>query len=185
MIAALRGKYLEAVFYMGENQRYPDWFCEELYDATFTDESRYTFWVDRRSRRADYYEKTLVEDYSVFLRKESGEIFVTNYDCLDELYTTFRTDAFSNSALVAFNEDVINYAEFHGGVSCGYPDDWFYEHFTESLHNPVEGETIFVADDGGDITVTEHCVIMQNNYGEIKVLDWATFTKFYDPDPGI
>ena len=88
MKAALRGKYLDVVFYMGPNERYPDWFCEEIHNAIISDESNYTYWVDTHCRKPDYYEKQLVEDYSVFLRKENGEICVTNYDVLDELYTT-------------------------------------------------------------------------------------------------
>lgn len=185
MIAALRGSYLDAVYFMGINERYPDWFCEELYDATFTDDARYTFWVERSNRRPDYSEKILVEDFSVFIRKSNNDIFVTNYDLLDECYTTFRTDKFTNSALVAFNDDVIEYVECHGGLVSGYDGDWFYEYFTEELNNPQNEETIFCNDVNGDITVTEHCAVLRNKYGEIRVLNWKDFIKYYDPDPGI
>lgn len=184
MKAAIQGGYVEAVFFMGVNEKYPMWFQEEIYDAIFTNESLYTFWVDRSERTPDYYEKQLVEDYSVFLRRSNGEIFVTNYDLLDEYYTIFRTDTFTNSALVAFNDDIIEYMECHGGILCGYPEDWFYEYFTESLLNPQQGETVFVNEVDGDITITEHCSVMQNKYGEVKVVDWDTFIQIYDPEPG-
>lgn len=185
MKAALRGKYLEVVYFMGVNETYPDWFCEELYNFTFTDESHYTAWIPSNNRMIDYYEKILVEDYSVFLRKPDGTIHVTDYDALDALYFTFRTDVFTNSGLVAFNEDVIDYVECQGGaIVSGYPD-WFYEYFTESMNNPSEEETIFVTKGDGDITITEHCAVLQNKYGEIKLMDWLTFIKYYDTDPAI
>lgn len=186
MKAALRGKYLEAVFFMGVNERYPHWFCEEIYDAIFTNESQYTFWVDRHSRRPDYYEKQLVEDYSVFLKKPNGQIFLTNYDQLDEMYTIFRTDRFTNTGLVAFNEDVIDYVECHGGsMMYAMDDDWFYEYFTEAVNYPQEEETTFFAVDDNGITVNQHCAVLMNKFGEIKVLSWREFMKFYDPDPGL
>lgn len=186
MKAALRGNYLDIVFYMGSNERYPWWFSEELYDAIFTDESRYTFWVDRHSRRPDYYEKELVEDYSVFLKKSNGTIFVSNYDQIEEMYTIFRSDKFTNSGLVAFNEDVIDYVECHGGnMLYAMEDDWFYEYITEVINHPQEEETIFFTHDANGISVTQHCAVLSNKYGEIKVMDWRTFLKHYDPDPGI
>lgn len=186
MKAARRGSYLEVAYFMGTTERYPYWFAEELYDAIFSNESRYSFWVDRYSRRPDYNEKILIEDYSVFLRKEDGTIFVANYDLLDEMYTIFRTDKFTNSGLVAFNEDVIDYVECHGGnMHYGLDDDWFYEFFTESVNNPSSEETVFFsANSEGGITVHEHCAVLINKYGEIRVLDWRTFLKHYDPDPG-
>lgn len=186
MKAALRGKYLDAVYFMGINEKYPYWFAEELYDAIFTDESRYTFWVDRHSRRPDYHEKTLIEDYSVFLRKEDGTIFVTNYDQLDEMYTIFRTDKFTNSGLVAFNEDVIDYVECHGGSSFySMDDDWFYEYFTEVVNHPQDEESIFFTNTDQGITVNQHCAVLMNKYGEIRAMEWRKFLKFYDIDPGM
>lgn len=184
MIAALRDSYVEAVFFMGINERYPHWFAEELYNCTFTDESRFTFWVPEHDRRPDYHEKELVEDYSVFLRKSNGEIHLTNYDVVDELYCIFRSDRFDNSALLALNDDVIEYVECHGGhVVSGYPE-WFYEYFTEAVNFPSEEESIFLDNENGDITITEHCVFLRNKFGEIRVVDYTTFIKYYDPDPG-
>ena len=46
-------------------EKYPTWFQEELYDCTFTDDSRYTFWIPCDQRNPDYYEKQLVEDYLI------------------------------------------------------------------------------------------------------------------------
>lgn len=186
MKAALRGSYLDAAFFMGVNESYPHWFAEELYDATVTDESRYTFWVDQGARRPDYHEKILVEDYSVFLRKKNGDIFVTDYDALDSLYTIFKTNKFNNSALVAFNDDVIDYVECRGGTPLyGMDDDWFYEYFTEVVNHPQEEESIFFTVNNGELTVKQHCAVLQNKFGEIKVLDWRTFVRFYDPNPDV
>lgn len=183
MKAALRGRYVEVVFFMGTEERYPDWFMEEIYDATYTDESRYTFWVDRFQRRPDYHEKQLVEDYSVFIRKGNGEVFVTDYDAYQQVYHTFMYDGFNNWALAGFNEDVIDYVECHGGIgTSGYPD-WFYEYFTESLNNPQDNESIYISDICGELVVVEHCAVLRNMHGEIKVLPWNKFLLFYDPNP--
>lgn len=185
MKAALRGSYVDVVFYMGTNERYPMWFTEELYNNVFSDEDRYTFYVPRQERTITYYERQLVEDYSVFLRKPTGEIHVTDYDAFDDLFTMFRFDKFENTALAALNEDVIDYVECQGGrVLSGYPD-WFYEYFTEAVNNPTEEETIFIDSENGELTITDHCAVLQNRFGEVRIMDWKTFIKYYDPDPGM
>src|SRR5437763_13558696 len=111
MRVALRGSYVEFVIFMGVTEKYPLWFEEELYECTYTDESRFTFWVPFNERNPDYYEKQLIEDYSVFLRKPNGEVHVTDYDIFTELYITFRYDAFTNSGRAALHEHCIEYVE--------------------------------------------------------------------------
>lgn len=183
MRVGLRGSYVDVVFYMGLNEPYPYWFSELIYNHILIDEDRYTFYVPREERKVEYYEKKLIEDYSVFIRKSDGSVHVTDYDIFESLYQVFRTDSFENSGLAALKSDTIEYVECHGGyVVSGYPD-WFYEYFSEAVNNPVDDETVFISDDNGDITITDHCVFLKNRYGEIKIMDYDVFLKYYDPDP--
>lgn len=199
MRAALRGSYIEYVMFMGVTERYPLWFEEEIYDSVMIDESRYTFWLSKEERSHDYYEKQLIEDYSVILRKPNGEMFLTDYDVFRELYIAFRYDAFTNSGIAALQEDCIDYVECQAGIlQEGYPA-WFYEFFTEAFNYPQDEKTFFFYDTdkhvltasresievtaGGDVTVTEHCVFLHNKYGEIKGMTYRDFLRYYDPDP--
>jgi hypothetical protein len=201
MRVALRGSYVEYVFFMGTTEKYPPWFCEELYDATYTDESNYTFWVPMDERKPDYYEKQLIEDYTVFLRKPNGEIHVTDYDIFTDLYHVFKYDAFTNSGIAAYAEDCIEYVEAKAGVlPAGYPA-WFYEYFTEAFNYPNDEQTIFFYDTdkhcltasresmeitaGGDVTITEHSVFLRNRFGEIRGMLYDNFLEYYDPEPNI
>jgi hypothetical protein len=199
MRAALRGSYVEYVLFIGVTERYPLWFQAELYDSVYMDENRYTFYVPMHERTPDYYEKTLVEDYSVFLKKPNGDIHVTDYDIFNDLYVSFKSDTFTNSGLAAFEQDCIEYVECRPGViSSGYPD-WFYEYFTEVLNFPKDEETIYLYDTdkhcltatrgsliataGGEASVKTHCVFLRNKYGEIRGMEYKDFLKYYDPDP--
>lgn len=182
MRCALRGSYVEVVYYMGSNERYPDWFAEELYRCTFTDDSNFTFWVSDSSRKPDYHEKNLIEDYSVFIRKPNGEVHVTDYDTFKYLYYEFTFDRFNNCGLAAFYDDVIEYVECYPGNSIQSYPDWFHDHFSEAIWNHCDGETIFISN-GDDISVTEHTYFLQNKFGEISSMDYRTFTKYYDNNP--
>lgn len=201
MRVALKDSYVEYVYYMGATERYPSWFQEELYDCTFTDDSRFTFWVPCDQRKPDYYEKQLVEDYSVFLRKPNGEVHVTDYDTFNEMYILFKYDAFTNSGIAALEQDCIEYVEARPGVlTDGYPE-WFYEYFTEAFNFPRDEKTFYFYDTekhvltasrdsmditiGGDVTVTDHCVFLRNKYGEIRGMTYDQFLKYYDPNPKI
>lgn len=196
MKAALKGSYVEFILFMGITEKYPLWFENLLEECTYTDESRYTFYVDKEERRPDYYEKKLIEDYSVIIRKTTGEIHITDYDVFQEMYTTFRHDAFTNSGLAAFKDDCIDYVECKGGMlEIGYPA-WFYEFFTESLNLPNE-ETIYFSDNDepmdkrpflkvdeyGGVSVKNHCVFLRNKFGEIRGMLYSDFIKHYDTDP--
>lgn len=200
MQAALRDSYVEFIIYNGITEKYPSWFEKELYECTYTDESRFTFWVPADERRPDYHEKQLIEDYSVFLKKPDGTIHVTDYDVFQELYTSFRYDAFTNSGIAAFREDCIEYIECMGGIlSSEYPA-WFYEFFTEAVNLP-QGETIFFHDhdmstdiskgpflevnDDGQVSVNDHSVFLKNKFGEIKGMLYSDFIKCYDDNPKI
>lgn len=200
MKAALRGSYLEYVIFMGMSEIYPPWCAEELYRSAYLDESRFTMWMPKEERRADYHEKELIELYSVFLRKPNGDLFLTDLDICSELYTTFSYDALTNSGIVAFNDDCIEYVKCVGGVLSDKYPNWFYEYFTEALNYPY-AETIYIRDDdelrlastkgpflevrNGEITVTSPCVFLRNKYGEIKGMGYDDFLKHYDPDPKI
>lgn len=201
---ALRGSYVEVVFFMGINERYPAWFADELYNNIFQDADRYTFWVPEYQRTPDYHEKQLVDDYSVFIRKTTGEIHVIDYDLFIEVFYLFRYDKFTNSGLAAMNEDCIDYVECHGGeLSSGYPE-WFEEYFTEAVNFPGDDSTLFFYDNNdpfddvvtlvvndnsvvvainGDVEVTSRCVFLRNKFGEVRGLGYHTFLKYYDPDP--
>jgi hypothetical protein len=196
MQVALRGSYLEFVIFMGMSETYPTWFSEEMYRCSYLDESRFTIWVPKDERKADYHEKKLIEDSSVFLRKSNGDLFVVDLDLFTDLYATFRYDAFTNSGIVAFNEDCIEYVECNGGVLIDEYPDWFYEYFTEAICLP-EVETIFFMDnkghrlisnmhiENGELTVTDRCVFLRNKHGEIKGMGYSEFLKYYDPNPKI
>lgn len=204
MKAALKGTYVEFVIYQGITEKYPLWFEQELEYCVYQDADRFTFWVPIEERRADYYDKQLIEDYSVFLRKADGDVFVTDYDIFTDLYVAFKYDAFTNSGLCAFEEDCIEYVECQPGVlTAGYPD-WFEEFFTESIHFPQSEETVFfcektlhqsdkfindveihVGEDDVEIVVTTHCVFLRNKFGEIRGMTYSDFLKYYDPNPSI
>lgn len=199
MKVALKGSYVDFVCYAGVTEKYPLWFEEELYECTYTDESRYTFWVPFDERNPDYYEKQLVEDYSVFLRKPNGDVHVTDYETFNSLYTTFTYSEFTHSGIAAMDEDCIQYVECQPGtLPAGYPD-WFYEFFTEAFNYPQDDKTFFFYDTdrhiltatrdalqitaGGDVEVTDHCVFLYNKYGEIRGMLYEDFLKYYDPNP--
>lgn len=199
MRAALHGSYVEFVIFMGITEKYPLWFEKELNECAYTDESRFTFWVNNEERRPDYYEKKLIEDYSVFLRKTNGETHITDYDTFQRLYITFKYDGFTNSGLAAFESDCIDYVECTGGMlSVAYPD-WFYEYFTEMINLP-DNETMFLSDEPtqrvsinggpfleideyGGVSVDSHCVFLKNKFGEIKGMAYSDFIKYYEHDP--
>ena len=194
MKVALRGSYLDFVIFMGVNEKYPQWFQHELEHTIYTDESRRTLYVSLEERRPDYYEKTLVEDYSVFLRKPNGSIFVTNYEVFIDLYIAFTTDVFTNSGICAFEEDCIEYVECQGGstLNPGYPA-WFYEYFTEAVNLAPDHDSMMFKNNefilfhgegsSGDVTVTEHCVFLRNKHGAIRSMEYDKFLKYYDPEP--
>lgn len=177
---------MEVAYYMGDNERYPDWFADELYHSTFTDESRFTFWLPDDQRNPDYFEKQLVGDHSVFLRKPTGEIHMTSFDVFQDLYVEFTYDAFTNSGLAAYHEDVIEWVECFGGevVETGYPD-WFYEWITEAVNYQDGDETVVIDVQGKDVSILQHCAVLRNRFGELKVIDWSTFIKFYDIEPTV
>lgn len=199
MRVALRNSYVEYVIFMGVTEKYPSWFAEELYDCTYTDESRYTFWVPIQERRPDYYEKLLVEEFSVFLRKPNGDIHVTDYEAFSDLYYKFTHNEFMHNGLAALNEDCIEYVEAKAGIlPDGYPA-WFYDYFTEAFNYPQDEKTFFFYDPsqcqlkasrdsmeitaGGDVIVTEHCVFLRNKWDEIRGMTYKEFIKYYDPNP--
>lgn len=183
MRAALRDSYVDFVLYMGENEKYPPWFQRELDLCAYTDESRFTFWVSLDERRPDYYEKKIVEEYTVFLRNPKGDIHITDYDVFQNLYITFRYDAFTNSGLAAFEEDSIEYVECKPGLmNANYPH-WFYDHFTEAVNLPNAFEGFMMFADNDEVMVNTYCVILRNRFGEIRTLSYEEFTRFYDDSP--
>lgn len=182
MIAGIHGSYVEFVIFNGVTETYPEWFKKEIEESIYVDEHRFTLYVDKSERRPDYYEKTLVEDYSVFLRKPSGELHVTSYETFTELYKIFRWNAFTNSGVAVFMADMIEYVECKPGkLPAGYPE-WFYEYFTEAVNFPQTEETVLFTD-GKDISITEHYTFLRNKFGSIMGLPYSKFLLYYDPDP--
>lgn len=184
MKAALRGSYVEFVCFMGITEKYPLWFEKELNETIFMDSDRYTFYCHPDERSPDYFEKQLIEDYTVFLRKPNGEVHVTDYEVLQYMYTSFQYDAFTNSGLAALDDDCIEYVECTGGVLTREYPSWFYEYFTEAVHFPQEGESILIYDNG-EVSVDTHCVFLRNRFGEIRGMLYDDFLKYYDPNPVI
>lgn len=185
MRAALEGSYVDFVIFMGENERYPDWFQQELDKCVYTDESRFTFWVSSEERKPDYFEKKLVEEYSIFIRNDAGEIHVTDYDIFQDLYITFRYDAFTNSGLAAYEEDSIEYVECKPGIlDAGYPY-WFYEYFTEAVNLPDEFEGYMLFAEKDEVKVTNHCIVLRNRLGEIRAVPYDIFDRYYDDSPSL
>lgn len=204
MLAALRGSYVEFVVYNGVTERYPSWFSEELYDCTYTDESRYTFYAPPHQRDVDYYEKQLVEDYSVFIRKPNNMVHLTDWETFHSLYQEFRFDKFTNSGIAALQDDCIEYVECYGGIIAREFPEWFYEYYTEAVNLPQSGETIFLRDahdhdtstwdkrgpylsvsETGEVSVDERSVFLRNRFGEIRPMLYTEFIKYYDDDPEI
>ena len=180
MRAALRDSYVDYIIFTGTTERYPLWFKKLLEECTYTDESRFTFWVHKEERRPDYYEKQLIEDYSVIIRKHDGDIHITDYDVFQNLYITFTYDGFTNSGLAAYEDDCIEYVECKPGVLDGGYPWWFYEYFTEAVNlpQPFEGYMLFAHND--EVMVTEHCVVLRNRASELRLLPYSEFKKYYD-----
>ena len=183
MRAALHGSYVEYVIFTGIAEMYPMWFEEQLYECTYTDESRFTFWVNREERRPDYHEKQLIEEYSVILRKSNGEVHVTDQDVFSTLYTTFVYDGFTNSGIAAFSNDCIEYVDCKPGMLLGKYPHWFYEYFTEAIVLPNEFEGYMLLADHDEVEVIEHCVVLRNRFNEIRTTTYESFIKHYDPNP--
>lgn len=200
MYVGLRNSHVEYVMYMGFTERYPFWFERELDNTVFYDDSRYTFWVPMHERRPDYYEKQLVEDDSVFIRKPNGEVHVTDYDTFRTLYQEFEYDETTNSGMASLRADCIEYVECHPGeLRDDYPE-WFYEYFTEALNFPKDDQTIYFFDEedyivkasrggievaaGGEAIVTAHSVFLRNKRGEVRGMLYSDFIKYYDPNHG-
>lgn len=203
MWAALRGSYIEYAIYNGLLERYPVWLAEELYECTYTDESRYTFYLPEDQRPPDYHEKQLVEDYTVFLRKPNGEIHVTDYEVFDELYKVFIFDQMTNSGIAAYREDCIEYVECQGGTILNEYPEWFYEFYTEAVNLP-DGETVYIRDahdhdtstdrirgpylsvtDDGQVSVDSRSVFLRNRFGEVRGMLYSNFIRYYDDSPEI
>lgn len=182
---------------MGVAEKYPKWFNRNVLDEIFMDSHRYTFWAPKDHRPPDYYDMTLVEDYSVFLMKPDGEVFCTTYDVFFKLYSVFKYNGFTNSGVAAYNDDCIEYVECRPGVLSDDHPDWFYEFFTEVANLPQE-ETVLMYDKDqslyaqagsyiikleDDITVDSHCVFLQNQFGEVRHMEYGDFIKHYNPGP--
>jgi hypothetical protein len=182
MITALRGHYVKFVIFMGVSERYPEWFIEEISNRVFVNESRFSFWTSPQERHSDYYEKELIETYSIVLRKFNGETHIAEVDTFNDMYHIFKYSQFENGGIAAFNDDIIEYVECSGGVlNTTYPE-WFYEYFTEALNNPKDHESYLFSIDGlGHITIKERCVFLRNRFGEIKQMSYGSFLKYYEP----
>ncbi len=182
MFAALRGQYVQFVVFMGVAERYPEWFIEEIANRVFVNESRYCFWTSPPERDCDYYEKEIIEMYSIIVRKSDGSTHVVEVDTFNELYRIFQFDQLVNGGIAAFIDDYIEYVECAGGSLIDRYPKWFYEYFTECLNNPKDSESyLFSVDGHGYITIKERCVFLRNRFGEIRQMLYKDFLKYYDP----
>lgn len=185
MRAALRGSYVDYVIFTGVTEKYPLWFKRQLDECAYTDESRFTFWVDIHERRPDYYEKQLIEDYSVILKRPNGEIHITDYNVFQDLYIVFGYDAFTNSGIAAYEEDAIEYVELLPGMMDKRYPFWFYEYFTEAVNLPNEFEGYLLFAEHDEVEVTQHCVVLRNRLGEIRSIPYSNFLTHYDDKPSL
>lgn len=182
MLAALIGHYVDFVVFMGVAEPCPTWFIEEVADRVFVNESRFTFWTPAPERGTDYYEKELIETYSIVVRKCSGETHVMSIDTFDSLYRVFTYNQNVHGGVAAFNDDIIEYVECIGGSLIDDYPEWFYEYFTESLNNPKDNESYLYSIGGlGQITIKERCVVLRNRFGLIRTMSYPDFLRYYDP----
>lgn len=177
-IATLKEGVVDYVIFSGMDESYPGWFTRELDRGLYEDESRYIRYLPPAERNVDYYDKTIIEDYSVFLRKDNGDVHCTSYDTFESLYLVLEHNSRTNSGVAGFREDCIEIVECHGGVPGAYPS-WFFDYFKDGITIESEEETILFYDDIGEISLTGYSVFLRNKYNEIAHMDGETFDKFY------
>ena len=179
VVAALREGVVSYVIYEGENEQYPRWFREEVLDGILVDESRYTRYIPRPERCVDYYDKTVVEHDTVFLRKpKSGDIHCTTYETFEDLYIPMDVNPRTNSGVAAFREDAIEVVECHGGLPEAYPL-WFYNFFSDGRVIKDSEETILFYGDDREISITGLSYFLRNKEGKIAHMDHETFNRYY------
>lgn len=201
-VAARYDSYVDYVIFDGQCERYPKWFEEDVLEDIVMDASRYTRWMPKEERPTDYFDKTVVERDSVFLRKHDGTIHVTDYYVFSNLYYVFYYNDYLNHGVAAYEDDIIEYVECLPGVLPFESPDWFYEYFTEAA-NLVDEETILWNSsfdvgtevhgliwsdhmDGsgeGEIVVDVHCVFLRNFAGSVMYLPWKYFINDFNPGP--
>jgi hypothetical protein len=182
MFAALRGTYVQFVVFMGVSERYPKWFIEEISNRVFSDDSRFCFWTPPPERELDYYEKELIEMYSIVVRKPDGSTHVMEQHTFTELYEVFQYNKSLNGGRAAFHEDIIEYVECVGGTMLDIYPPWFYEFFTECINHPDGTETYLLDIDGnGGLIIGGNYVVLRNKLGEVKPMLYLDFLKHYDP----
>ena len=182
VVAALKEGVVDYVIFQGTweatTSQYPRWFQEEVMDGILVDENRYTRYIERPERAIDYYDKTLVEYDSVFLRKPNGDIHCTTYDIFEELYVSLDVNPRTNSGIAAFREDTIEAVECQGGLPEAYPS-WFYNFFSDGIVIESIDETILFYGDDREISITEVSYFLRNRRGQIAHMDKETFDKYY------
>ena len=178
-VASLKEGVVDFVIFAGQDEQYPAWFKREVLDGILVDESRYTRYIPKADRAMDYYDKTMVEYDSVFLRKPaSGDIHCTPYDVFEDLYIQLEVNNRTNSGQAAFREDTIEIVECHGGLPGSYPS-WFYDYFSDGIVIQSLDETILFYGDDREISVEGHCYFLRNKQGQIAFMDHDTFQKYY------
>lgn len=177
--ASLKEGVVDYVIFAGENEQYPAWFKEEVIDGILVDENRYTRYIPKPERAIDYYDKTMVEYDSVFLRKPgSKDIHCTSYDVFEDLYISLEVNPRTNSGIAAFREDTIEIVECFGGMPSAYPS-WFYDYFSDGIVIEGHDETILFYGDDRELSVVGHCYFLRNQRGQIAFMDHETFDKYY------
>lgn len=177
--AALKEGVVDYVIFAGENEQYPAWFKEEVIGGILVDENRYTRYIPQPERSVDYYDKTIVEHSTVFLRKpQSRDIHCTSYDVFEDLYISLEVNPRTNSGVAAFRDDAIEIVECHGGLPGAYPS-WFYDYFSDGMVIESRDETILFYGDDRELSIVGHCYFLRNRRGQIAFMDHEAFDKHY------
>lgn len=182
VVAALREGVVDYVIFAGTweetTSQYPRWFREEVLDGILVDENRYTRYIEKPERSIDYYDKTLVDYDTVFLRKPNGNIHCTTYDVFEELYIPLDVSPRVDGGIAAFREDTIEVVECHGGLPEAYPS-WFYDFFSEGRVIVSPDETILFYGDDREISIVGTSYFLRNKNGQIAHMDKETFNRYY------
>ena len=177
--ASLKEGVVDYVIFAGEDEQYPAWFKREVLDGILVDENRYTRYIPRPERNMDYYDKTIVDNDTVFLRKpNSSDVHCTSYETFEGLYVSLESNPRTNSGVAAFREDSIEIVECFGGLPSAYPS-WFYDYFSDGIVINDYDETILFYGDDREISIIGHCYFLKNQRGQIAFMDHETFDKYY------
>lgn len=160
MIAAFKSTAIDYAIFNGLTERYPEWFEKIVVDHTYVDEFGFSI----------YGLDSLVEGYDVFVRNSKGEVKKLDYELFDNSYLTI------NDRIAVPRASTIEYL-IYDGVKSNYPG-WFVEAVEYGLIERVY-DTFYFNEEGGPIPM-DHCfVLLRNDYGDLKHIDYTTFRDLF------